>query len=113
MSGTDIVALPLSLLFEKLVELASRFASFTVVALLFALATVLFEETEEVEDFGVCRHVDHSSGASITHHLLLLHLLSRHVGLLHASSVLDDFILNLLHEIEELIEADASVAVRV
>ena len=50
MSGTDIVALPLSLLFEKLVELASRFASFTVVALLFALATVLFEETEEVEE---------------------------------------------------------------
>ena len=111
LGGTDVVTLPLGLLLQKLVKLASRFASLTVVALLLALATVLFEQAQEVENFRVSGHVDHATRAGITHHLLLLHLLSRHIHVLHASRVFYDFILDLLHQVKELIEADASVAV--
>ena len=117
----DIVPLSLCLLLQKLVELCSRTSGLCIVALLFALTAIFFEEAEEVEDFAVGGDVDHASRApfALHHHLLLGHHLLHLVLLLLGSlpswitRVLHDFVFDLLHELEELVEGDAAIRVGV
>ena len=117
---SDVVPLPLSLLLEQLVELAARFARFSIVTLLFALSTVLLKEAQEIQHLAISRHINHAPRAHVSHHLLRLHRLVRahaHSSICHVvrvpGAVLDDFIFDLLHEVEELLEGDFAIRVGV
>ena len=121
--GSDVVPLALGLLFEEFVEFGAGLSRLCIVALLFALATVLFQQAQEVEHFAVRCDVDHAARAPISvqlllhHHVLLLghHLLLMElaVKLLVLCAVLHDFVLDLLHQVQELIERDAATLARV
>ena len=119
MRSPNIVPLPLRFFFQQLVELCARFTGLRVVALLFAFAPILFEQAEEVEHLGVSSDIDHASRAYVPrhlvlprhHHLLLLLIVHHHLPSI--SSVLHNFILDLLHELKEFTEGDATIRVRV
>ena len=108
MSCADIISLSLRFLLEELIELGARLACFSIITLFLALSSVFFEESQEIEDFGVCCYVYHAAGAHISGHLVVMH---HYLGatIIGISAVLDNFIFNLLHEVQELFKADATV----
>lgn len=109
LGGADVVLLPLSFLSQELFELGAALPSLGVVALLFALATVLLEQSQKVKHLRVRLNVSNAPGSR---HLLLVTcgiVLLLHVLLFRGVIGVHNFAFNTLHQGNEVVEGDGAL----
>ena len=98
MSGSDVILLPDSLLFQKFIEFTSSFLGLLIITLYLALLSILFQKSEEIENLVVGRNVDDPVLRRLPYEIL---------SALIVWVIFRKVLFNLLHHLEEIIEVDS------
>lgn len=120
LSSTNIISLSCYFLFEQLIKLRGSFSCFSIIAFLLAFAPVLFQKSQEIENFWIRRNTDDSFLCSRTLKLVSLNIMHHGSLFLYgwgafmtslASTdrsliVWQDLVFNLLHQVYEFVECD-------
>lgn len=105
----NVVLLALSLLLEKFFKLGSCLSGLSVVALLFTLASVLFQQSQEVEHLRVSLDVYYPSQLPSFRVVGVL-VVTFDIEVLRRAA-LYDLVFHLLHQLQKLFELDFAVRV--